>query len=291
MKIYGFMIAKNESDIIQQTLDSLVKYGCFDKIFVFDNNSTDKTYELAKKFQSTKVEVSTISNHFSDQLKFDLVNSKKDIFNNDTWITTLDADEIYYKSLKENIEIAASENSNCIEHNTVQFYLTDSHINNIFDVRKSAIEQIDRYLLNYGELRIFKYFDGNVLTAEKTKSRDCFFRPSSTNFPVLHFQYRSSIQIDNRNLIRLENNVHSNNWGHVKTQTWKDYVVPARYLHKYDGDIKVGLPVGTNLYKVKNNPAYTMANLKWMQRHGHLTKEQEEFFTSTRLKKIWMKYA
>ena len=43
MNIYGFMIVKDEADIVAQTLESLQKYGGFTKFFVFDNGSDRKS--------------------------------------------------------------------------------------------------------------------------------------------------------------------------------------------------------------------------------------------------------
>lgn len=289
MSIYGFLIAKNEDDIIDQTILSLKRYGGFKKIFLADNTSTDQTFNIMQKHKSLDIEVISVSNEFSDQLKFDLINSKKDLFKKGDWITTLDADELYFKPLSESIQIAENEGANCIEHNTVQFYLTSKEKSYDFDVDRPAIDQRQHYLVNYGELRAFKYDGCNNLTAASTKGRFDFFKPSTCNYPVHHFQYRSKHQIEQRNLLRINNNRHSNNWGHVTNVNWLTYLIPAEYLHFYDGSIKFGLPADANLYKIPDNPAYTMASLNWMKKRGYLTTEQNEFFNASRLKRIYKK--
>jgi glycosyltransferase involved in cell wall biosynthesis len=291
MKIFGFLLVKNEEDIVAQTLASLVKYGDFDKIFVFDNLSTDQTLNIAQQFESNTIIVDSVGTEFSDQLKFDLINSKKEIFKPGDWITTLDADELYFLPLPDFIEKAEMEGANCIEHNTVQFYMTDTDATYEFDPLQPATDQRKYYLLNYGELRIFKYTHDLELTADSTKGRYQYFKPASRNYPVLHFQYRSRHQIKRRAALRIENNIYSNNWGHVNSINWKDYFVPSRHLHLYhEGYIQTGLPINTNLYKVRNNPAYTMANLIWMRRRGHLTRDQDDFFNTNRLLRIVKKY-
>ena len=49
MNTYGFMLVKNEADIIAQTLESLRRFGGFTHIFVFDNGSTDETEAVTRQ--------------------------------------------------------------------------------------------------------------------------------------------------------------------------------------------------------------------------------------------------
>lgn len=287
MHIYGFMLVKDEEDIIEQTLLSLRKHGNFRRIFVFDNLSSDRTYEIARKFASDTLIVRQVPTEFSDQLKFDLIAAHRDQFAPGDWITTLDGDELYCSPLADCVAAAESEGANCIEHNTVQFYLTEAEDSYDFDPAQAASEQRRHYLLNYGELRAFRYAEGMELSADSTKGRHQHFIKAHRNFPVLHFQYRSRRQVERRAQLRLQNNRHSGNWGHVQSTDWTSYRVKSRYLHHYDGSIKTGLPPGTNLYRVPDSPAYTMANLLWMKRRGYLTPEQEAFFAAPR----WLRLA
>ena len=53
MKIYAISLIKNEADIIEKNLIEASKW-C-DKIFVYDNGSTDGTWEIVKSLSSNKI--------------------------------------------------------------------------------------------------------------------------------------------------------------------------------------------------------------------------------------------
>jgi hypothetical protein len=157
-----------------------------------------------------------------------------------------------------------------------------------------AEQQHPYYLLNYGEPRIFRYSHKAILTSERVKKRDAMLVQCSQQLLIYHFQFRSSKQIQRRLDIRLKNNAHSNNWGHIISANWRDYIVPARHLHRFDGQITNGLPLGSNLYKIRDNAAYTMANLNWLRKYNYLNADQLTFFDANRIQRLvrklwWLK--
>ena len=290
MKIYGILIAKNEEDIIEQTLVSLKKYGSFEKIYFYDNESTDGTYNIAKKFEDHVLEVKSLATPFSDDLKYELLNSHSERYVPGDWLVILDADEVYQESLLDKIEKAELVQSNYIESWSAQFYFTEADDNVVFFSKINAADQRKNYLLNYGEPRAFKYNPNFKLSAKVVKAKHPYFIKSPESLLIHHFQYRSAAQTQRRLDIRLKNNLHSNNWGHVNSAKWQDYRVNARYLHVWDGSLRQGLPLGANLHKIRDNAAYTMANLNWLKRNGHLTDEQLKFFSASRIEKIIRKF-
>lgn len=291
MNIYGFMIVKDEADILAQTLDSLITFGSFKKIYVFDNGSSDNTLQIAQQYASDRVEVGLLEEPFSDNLKFENVYRYMHFLKNGDWFAILDADEVYQESLLTIVQVAELENSNYIESRSAQFYFTELELNYEFDPSVPAIKQRPYYLLNYGEPRIFRYSDNSRLTSELVKKRDSMLIKCSRQLLIHHFQFRSAKQTQRRLDIRLANNVHSKNWGHISSPKWQDYIVSAKHLHRFEGVIKNGLPENANIYKIKDNAAYTMANLNWLKKYHHLTENQLDFFKATRLKrlvrKIW----
>jgi hypothetical protein len=60
VKIFGFMLVKNEADIIAQTLTSLRSLGGFSHIFIFDNGSTDDTLAIARSFVGPDLSVESL---------------------------------------------------------------------------------------------------------------------------------------------------------------------------------------------------------------------------------------
>ncbi len=81
--ISAVVLAKNEEDNIKDCLQSV---SWCDEVIVIDDNSTDKTAEIAKKL-GAKVYTHSLENNFSAQRNFGLEKAKGD------WILFIDADE------------------------------------------------------------------------------------------------------------------------------------------------------------------------------------------------------
>lgn len=94
--ISAVVLTKNEEKNLPQCLES-IKW-C-DEILVIDDNSTDKTVEIAKKF-SAKVFTRSLNDNFAQQRNFGLQKAKED------WILFVDADEVIPPDLKEEIIVA-----------------------------------------------------------------------------------------------------------------------------------------------------------------------------------------
>lgn len=290
MKIYGTLIAKNEADIIEQTFLSLREHGNFEKVFFYDNGSTDDTLTIARKFDDFVVCADISATPYSDELKYKLLNAQSHYYAEGDWLAILDADELYVESILPKIDSALRERANCIEEACAQFYLCEKDNGSSFEPGIPAIEQRKHYLINYGEPRIFEYRKQVPLSERIVKSRDASLVLAKEKLLVAHFQYRSNAQIQNRINVRKANNLISGNWGHVNSEAWQDYLVDSRYLHEFDGTFKQGLPQGADLYKINNNPAYTNGSLRWLLDNKRLTMEQEDYFDATRLKKIFKKF-
>ena len=290
MKIYGMLIAKNEGDIIEQTLLSLKQFGRFEKIFFYDNGSSDNTLAIARKFDDfvTCIDVSTTP--YSDTLKYELLYSQAHLYANGDWIAILDADELYAESLMSKIETAEFQGANCIESKSAQFYLTEKDDAPVFDPTVEAIKQRKHYLINYGEPRLFKYSENLRLNDTLVKTRNKILVCSEDKLLINHFQYRSSSQLNTRIVVRRENNSSSGNWCHVDSARWEDYVMRSRYLHEFDGKFSYGLPANTNLYKVENNIAYTGTTLRWLSKNHYLQQHEENFLKAGRFKRILNKF-
>jgi glycosyltransferase involved in cell wall biosynthesis len=92
--ISGVVLTKNEDKNIEDCLKSL---SWCDELIVLDDNSTDKTQELAQKM-GAKVFVRELDNDFSDQRNFGLEKAKGD------WVLFLDADERVSEVLRGEIQ-------------------------------------------------------------------------------------------------------------------------------------------------------------------------------------------
>jgi glycosyltransferase involved in cell wall biosynthesis len=280
MKIFGFLIARNEADIIGQVLQRLLDLGCYERIYFFDNDSTDDTLAAASALANEVLQVSKCSRPYSDSLKYQLIDEHRAELTEGDWLHVLDADEILIDNPRELATLANYEGANTVEHGCLQFYFVGDPSEHRFDSREPAPAQVKHYLLNYGEPRFFRFSTEYQLSESFVKQRNPRLLISSHLLHIQHFQFRSAEQVQRRIEVRLANNRHSGNWGHVKAARWQDYCVPARFLHKFDGQIRRGLPTGVDLFTAPNNAAYTAASLNWMRRHGHLTAEHERYFTA-----------
>lgn len=290
MNLYGILIAKDEGDIIEQTLLSLRQFGGFKKIFFYDNGSSDNTAKIAKKFNDIVASVSTVSQTYSDTLKYQLLYQHAAEYQTGDWLAILDADELYAEHALDKIVAAERVGANYIESKSSQFYFTELDDCQHFFPHIPIIEQRQHYLVNYGEPRIFKFSPDIELTELKVKSRFAWLKPGPEKLLVNHFQYRSAQQVQHRINVRLANHSASNNWGHIKNPRWQDYLVKAAWLHRFNGEHQFGLPANANLYKIPNNCAYTGTSLRWMATNKYLTDDQKAFFTASRLERLWRKF-
>src|SRR3989338_8295195 len=78
------MIVKNEADFLEQCLNSVKEIA--DEIIIVDTGSTDRTKEIAKKFNAKVIEHKW-NNNFSEARNISLEHATKE------WILVLDADE------------------------------------------------------------------------------------------------------------------------------------------------------------------------------------------------------
>ena len=96
MAIHGMSLVKNEADIIERTLNAAVRW-C-DHIYVFDNGSTDGTWE---KIQALAKECPAIipwkqdPKPFRDSLRAEIFYNFEQRARSGDWWCILDADEIY----------------------------------------------------------------------------------------------------------------------------------------------------------------------------------------------------
>src|SRR3989344_6572482 len=94
-KISGVIIAKNEEEMIEEALESI---SFCDELIVIDNNSKDKTSELAEKIGAKVYKTDT--NDFSEFRNLGIKKAENE------WILYLDADERIDGQLQEGIKNA-----------------------------------------------------------------------------------------------------------------------------------------------------------------------------------------
>ena len=99
MKIHTYIIAYNEEKIIPFTLDYYSQFS--DKIFVFDNYSTDSSDEIYKKYPKVEVIKWNSDNEINEMYYMNIKsNEYRKLRRNKgvDWIFMCDADEFIYHS-------------------------------------------------------------------------------------------------------------------------------------------------------------------------------------------------
>ncbi|MAG91877.1 hypothetical protein CMO83_04325 [Candidatus Woesearchaeota archaeon] len=138
------LITKNEEKYLGQCLNSVK--GIVDEIIVVDTGSTDKTKEIAKKFNAKVFDFKWVDD-FSAARNESLKHATKD------WILVLDADEIIEK---EHLEII-KEAIDSAEENIAGFALEQrSYINKYFE---GAAQNFSDFEL----VKEYKFYISNVL--------------------------------------------------------------------------------------------------------------------------------
>jgi len=106
MKIHAYIIAYNEEKLLPFTLDY---YSTFcEKIFVYDNHSTDSSDEIYKKYDKVEVIKWDSGNEINENnyIKIKSEEYRKHSRNFDVdWVITIDCDEfVYHPNLVEKLK-------------------------------------------------------------------------------------------------------------------------------------------------------------------------------------------
>lgn len=232
MKINAICMVKNEVDIIEETLLNAMKF-CH-KIYIFDNWSTDGTWEIvesmAKRFK--EIEIAAHSEEvFKNQLRNRVYNQFHRLYTKEDWWYILDADEMLVESPKPMLEKAAKKGKNVMRSWFAQFYFTEKDLD-VFaneDKTKPVSHRRKFYRVNWREVRFFKN-DPDISWPETITGRvpphcNKMYRDS----PICrHYAERDPEQIAARNSIRINNpysffHVRSKKANHSWIRNSKDY--------------------------------------------------------------------
>jgi glycosyltransferase involved in cell wall biosynthesis len=255
MKIHAVCIAKNESDIIEQTLISAAQWCDF--IYCFDNGSTDGTWEKMLDISKTYHQIIPYKQHggpFRESLGSEIFNQFRSACTDNDWWCRLDADEIYI----DNPAVFLSqvpERFQVIVSAVFNYFFTDKDLQ-LYEDDPSAyadavpIEKKCRYYINsWSEVRFYRYRE------------DLIWNDDGSHYPyplrgnaypkrirVKNFQYRSPQQIDKRiaarrgNAISFPHEVQAY-WkkpevqeNAIPEQNWKDRIIEASRLYYDTGD-------------------------------------------------------
>lgn len=214
MKIHSICLVKNESDIITQTLKSAAVWSDF--IYVYDNGSTDGTWEkvvsLAKEYKQI-IPYKQDGQPFADSLRSEPFNYYRTNSSEGDWWCKLDADEIYIDDPRDFL-YNIPKKYELVWSASFQYYFTDKD----FDIYSSdpslyaddvPIEDKCRYYINrWSEPRFFRYKKSLIWTKSSVRIEGNMPNGIGASYTkrirLKHFQYRSPQQIQKRFSSRAE---------------------------------------------------------------------------------------
>jgi hypothetical protein len=229
MAIHAISLIKNEIDIVETTLSAAARW-C-DHIYVFDNGSTDGTWEkvqeMAKHFPAI-VPWKQDPKPFRDSLRAEAFRRFRDRARRGDWWCILDADEIYIDNPAEFLALVP-DTYRSVWPQLYCYAFTDRDAEE-YDRDPEAYEKVPAphrlryYVLNeYSEPRFFRH------------AWEAMSKPASHRHPVFphrvrlrHYGYRSPRQIARRLETRLEPMLRGE-FIHEKRSAWEKegLVVPG----------------------------------------------------------------
>lgn len=223
MKLYAICLVKNEDDIIAQTLTYATRH-C-DKIFVIDNGSSDRTWDIAQELAAQYPQIVPFEQTnlaYNDALRARVYNQMHQELGDDDWWMILDSDEFLAEDPKPLIYQAMRKGADIIRSWQIQFYYTEMDLaewESGKDQRDRPIfERRRHYLINWQEPRLFRNQRNRAWnTAANNTVPDGLSRVLGRRILNRHYQFRDPVQIEKRLKLRFG---HPSFATHVKTVDW-----------------------------------------------------------------------
>ena len=248
MRIFGLCLVKNEADIMRLFLEDSLRW-C-DRIFVFDNGSSDATWEIVREFSSKDSRVVPFKQDpkpFDDALRAEIFNSfRKEAAPGDWWCR-LDADEFYADDPRRFLgELPVTHH--VVWGAWLQYFLTEKDLARFSSEESDPVvmtpERLPRYYqAKGGEPRFFRHRDRLVWDSGAWPAHLGVVEPRRIR--VKHFQYRSPGQIQRR--LDTRRAAAAQGWehfGHSVQETWREKIADSRELafDRQDGEYAHAAP-------------------------------------------------
>lgn len=241
MRIFGLSLVKNEADIIRTSLQESLRW-C-DRIFVFDNGSTDATWnhvQAAARDNSRVVAFKQDPRPFDDALRADLFNAFRHEAGKGDWWCRLDADEFYIDDPRAFLA-SVSPSHHVVWGSWLQYFLTTADLPRFTAADEQMPPEITPenfpryYQTKGGEARFFRHRAGLLWNSGAWPAHLGLIEPRRIR--VKHFQYRSPAQIQRR--LDTRRAAAASGWAHFTHSTqesWRDKVADPAALNLDRGD-------------------------------------------------------
>lgn len=261
MRIFGLSLVKNEGDIMRLSLEESLKW-C-DRIFVFDNGSSDSTWDIVKGFSAGDARVVPFKQDprpFDDALRAEIFNAHRNEATTGDWWCRLDADEFYADDPKTFLA-SVPHAHHVVWGAWLQYFLTEKDVPRFSeeDEREPVTMTPDRLPRYYqalgGEPRFFRHRDRLLWESGAWPAHLGLVEPRRIR--VKHFQYRSPAQIQRRLDTRRAAAAHGwQHFGHSTQETWREKIAKSECLN---------LDCGDSQYASDSAAAYSHIERPWQR--------------------------
>ncbi len=237
MKIHSICMVKNESDIITQTLTAAIEWS--DYIYVYDNGSTDGTWEqvleLSKKYKQI-IPYKQDNRPYDNNLRSEIFNHYRENSSEGDWWCRLDADEIYIDNPR--IFLAKIPHKYMRVTNAIfDYYFTDRDLEkynqnpSLYDDDVPVENKCRYYINNWSEIRFFRYQNDIVWSDNDGgwPSTIIHWKIYPVKIWMKHYQYRSPLQIQKRLDNRREAILNKKGFIHEADKNWDRHIIDTSY--------------------------------------------------------------
>ena len=240
MKIFAICMMKNDADIIEYLLTESSKWAY--KIFIYDNGSTDNSWEIVKELAKTNEQVVPFMKEdimFRPYLRKKVFDKYKDLAQEgDWWCLSLDTDEFYIDDPREFLPKVPKIYQAVISE-SYEYKLTWEDIEEFEFTNTSPhdAELLQYYSpKTYGELRFFRHRDKFVWEDKSYPPRRVGVKYLK-GIRLKHLQYRSPLQIQKRlDLRRKVMESGYRKWKHDDYERWEEKIEYRKNLIKETPD-------------------------------------------------------
>ncbi len=223
MKTITLFPAKNESWILDNTLKNMSDFS--DHIIVSDQNSTDNSREIYKKYSKVIVIDNNNSGH-NNSVRWQLLDKARELFGSNNLILCIDADEMISKQAVDEMKNIIAEH----EYKPISFSFPWIQLwGSVYKYRNDTVWKNNNKIIAFFDDGKIDYKRELVINDHTSRTPSCQENIHLNKYPLLHYQY-----------INLDQSQTKQNW--YKCSELISGLEPKRINHKYsvadnDGNI------------------------------------------------------
>jgi len=243
MRFHALLPVRDEADIIQQSLNHMLKWA--DAIYVFDTGSVDETWEIIQEMAAKDNRIAPLKREpvfFSDTcVRGWIFHQARKKMRSGDWFLRVDADEFHAISPPDFVRTRMRKHETIAWHQYYNFQLTGSEAKaweigqeGLVDRRRS-IEERRRWFTPsiYSEPRLCRYRDTMQWPPAVSFPYNSGF-VARERLPIRHYPNRDPVQMERRCRLRaimMADKQNRTNWSqpelhHWSEREWRKFIAP-----------------------------------------------------------------